>query len=842
MPDPNPANAVTDVTLHGRAAEVHLLDQLVRDGRGALVLRGAPGVGKTALLRHVVARARGYRVVHVRSSETRPYAALRQLCTELGGVFEQLLPHQARALRAVTEDSDPFLVGVATTVLVSAAAPVLCVVDDVQGLDEPSVRALSFVARRLPERRVVLLFAERAGAGVLADLPELVVPELCRAGARALVESLVAEPVDEDVVDRFVAETRGNPRAIRSAVHALAPAGGFGLADGNPDADSRERVLRLGSASRTLLLAAAADPTGDVALLWRAATRLGIPTVAPDGLLTVGEWVTFTDPAVRGWVYHGATPSERRTVHRALADASTSADRRAWHHARSVAGPDPAAAGGLVAQVSSARQRGGPSAAAAFLRVAAALTADPALRAERVLAAAAAELDAGQPGRALRLLDAMTGPLEPAQRVEAARLRAWLTFTSTRTPAAAEALLRATHQAAAFGPPGQAGLDALGAAVLTGVDFAPGSASPCDGLAAGLMLRGADGFGAAVGPLTAALETARPSWLAGLVAAELWDDQAWHRAVSGAADPGALPDVLTGRALFSIHTGNLTGAAALDDEARTMSAKLGQAPLSHATPLVAAWRGQEFIGPAGHGLARTCVELATAVAGNAVGDHSRALAAAQRVVERDEVATAGWALVELVEAAAGAGRLGVADNALQMLVDRTDRCGTDWALGAQARSRALLAEGPEAGLLFREAIERLARTKIRTLLARTRLGHGEWLRRQGRDDEAAGPLRAAYGEFLRMGATAFADRAQLAIGEPETPATTTPALTPQENRIAALARDGLTNSEIGAALSISPRTVEYHLRKVFAKLRITSRAELHVAFAEHRPGTEDAPR
>ncbi|MEV6902251.1 LuxR C-terminal-related transcriptional regulator [Amycolatopsis sp. NPDC051372] len=842
MPDPNPASVVTDVTLHGRAAEVHLLDQHVRDGHGALVLRGAPGVGKTALLRHVVARTRGYRVVHVRSSGTRPYAGLRQLSAALEGVFGQLMPHHALALRAITEDSDPFAVGVAATFLLSAAAPLLCVVDDAHRLDEPSARALAFVARRLPGRRVVLLFAERTGFGGLQDLPELVVPGLCRAGARALVDSLVPGPVDEDVVERFVAEIRGNPRAILSAVTAFAPAGGFGLPDGNPDADTQERVLRLDPGGRTLLLAAAADPTGQVTLLWQAAARLGIPAVAPDGLLAFGERVTFSDPAARGWVYHRATPSERRTVHRALADAATSEDRRSWHRAHSVPGPDPAAADGLLAQVPSARKRGGQSAAAAFVRVAATLTSDPALRTERTLAAIAAELDAGQPGNALQLLDAMVGPLEPAQRAEATRLRAWLTFISTRTPSATEALLRATRDSFPFGPASQACLDALGAAVLTGVDFAPMPPSHDDGLGAGLILRGTEGFDAAVGPLTTALETARPSWPAGLVAAELWDDQAWHRLVSEAADPGALPDVLAGKALFSVHTGNLTEAAALDDEARTMSMKLGQAPLEHATVLVAAWRGQEFGGPTGHGLARTCGELAAAVAGNAVGDYSRALAAARRVVERDELATAGWALVELVEAAVGAGRLDIATTALEALVSRTDRCGTDWALGAQARSRALSAEGPEAGRLYLEAIERLARTRIRPLLARTRLGYGEWLRRHGRDEEAGEPLRAAYDEFLRMGATAFADRALLAIGEPETPAITTSALTRHEHRIAALARGGLTNSEIGATLSISPRTVEYHLRKVFAKLRITSRTELHLAFTEHQHGIEAAAR
>ncbi|MEV4603802.1 LuxR C-terminal-related transcriptional regulator [Amycolatopsis sp. NPDC049253] len=842
MPDPNPASAVTDVTLHGRAAEVHLLDRLVRDGHGALVLRGAAGVGKTALLRHVIERARGYRVVRVSSAEPRPYAGLRQLCAELDGLLERLLPHHARVLRTVTEDSDPFLVGVATTFLLSAAAPLLCVVDDAQCLDGPSARALAFVARRSRGRRVLLFFAQRTGAGGLEDLPELVVPELCRAGARALVGSLVPGPVDEDVVERFVAETRGNPRAIRSAARALAAAGGFGPADGNPDAGTRDRVLRLDADGRTLLLAAAADPTGEVALLWQAAARLGIPAVPPDGLLAFGERVTFSDPAVRGWVYHRATPSERRAVHRALAGAATSADRRAWHHAHSVTAPDPTAADGLAAQVSSARRRGGPSAAAAFLGLAATLTADPALRAGRTLAAVAAELDAGQPGNAQQLLDALAGPLGPAHRAEAARLRAWLAFTSTRTPSATEALLRATRRVTAFGPASRAWLDALGAAVLTGVGFAPGPPGHDDGLAAGLMLRGAHGFGTAIGPLTAALETARPSWLAALTAAELWDDQAWHRLVSGVADPGALPDSLTGRSLFSLHTGNFAEAAALDDEARRMSAKLGQAPSAHATVLIAAWRGQELGRAAGHGLARTCGELAIAVAGNAAGDWSRALAAAQRVVERDEPATAGWALVELVEAAAGEDRPDLATTALDVLTDRTGRCGTDWALGARARSRALLAEGPEAGRLYLEAIERLTRTSIRTLLARTRLAYGEWLRRRGRDDEAGEQLRAAYDAFLRMGATAFADRALLAIGEPGAPAVTTSALTRHEHRIAALARDGLTNSEIGAALSISPRTVEYHLRKVFTKLRITSRTELHLAFTEHQHGIEVVAR
>ncbi|WP_326835495.1 LuxR C-terminal-related transcriptional regulator [Amycolatopsis rhabdoformis] len=773
------------MALHGRTAEIRLLETLVRTGRGALVLRGPAGVGKTALLRHAATRARGCRVVHVRG--------LRRLGEQLGAA----LPDRA--------GTDPFATGVATAALLSAAAPLLCVVDDAQRLDERSALALVFAARRV-SARVVLLFAERDASAVLAGVEELPVAELCRAGARALVRSLVSGPVDADVVERFVAETRGNPGVIRAAVDSL-DAGGFGV--GRPS--RRGRPLTPAPGRRTLLLTAAADPTGDVALLWRAAGLLGIPVGGP---LRLGERVTFPDPSSRGRIYHDvATPEERRTVHRALAETTTAPDWRSWHHANSVSAPDPAAAAALVAQVPRARARGGPRAAAAFLRLAATLTPDPA---EHTLAAVAAELDAGRRAEAWQLLRTLTGPLEPAHRAEAARLRAWLTFSATRTPTAATALVRATREVPVPDP--RPRLDALGAAVLTDGRLLTESLVPRDSLVATLSAPGA------------------PSWLAGLAAAEVWDEQAWHRAADAPADPGALPDALAGRALLAVHKGDLTAAAKWDDEARAASTRLGQAPPEHATALIAAWRGRPVRGSAGPGLTHACAELAAAVAANALGDHARALAAARRVVDLGELATAGWALLELIEAAAHSGRRALAASALEALVERTDRRGTDWARGAQARGRALVASGPAAEERYLDALRHLARTRLRPLAARTRLGYGEWLRRQGRTEQAREVLRAAHQDFRRMGAAAFATRAWPGDRSP------VDALTGQETRIATLARAGLTNAEIGTELSLSPRTAEYHLRKVFTKLGITSRTELHLVDPAHHPESEPPSR
>jgi DNA-binding CsgD family transcriptional regulator len=346
------------------------------------------------------------------------------------------------------------------------------------------------------------------------------------------------------------------------------------------------------------------------------------------------------------------------------------------------------------------------------------------------------------------------------------------------------------------------------------------------------------------------------------VSPELWDDQAWDelatRGVRLARDTGALtalPVGLTYRAGLLVFAGEFASADDLVDEADAIAAATGTAHFDYASPLLAALRGREtqaleviavcvrHATARAEGRAIGHAHHATAVLYNGLGRYDAALAAAQRACEHEDLGVFGWALVELVEAGARSGAREVAAVALEGLAERSRASATDWSLGIEARSRALLTEGHAAEPLYREAIERLARTRIRVHLARAHLVYGEWLRRERRRTDAREQLRSAYERFVTMGAEAFAERAArelLATGETarKRVVATLGELTAQEAQVARLARDGLSNVEIGARLFISPRTVQYHLHKVFAKLGIGSRLQL----ARALPGDPDADR
>jgi DNA-binding CsgD family transcriptional regulator len=916
-----PASIVDGVSIHemiGRAAECARLDELLHDSRSGrstvLVLRGERGVGKTTLLDHAARRAGDCRVIRVRAAASEvefAYAGLHLLCAPLLDELARLPPDQRGALeRAVGQGSgpppDPFPVAVAVLALFAGRAeerPLLCTIDDAQWLDEPSARVLAFVLRRLRRPPVAFLLAERAPGELaeLADLPRLPLGGLAAADARALFASAVPGRVDPAVVDRIVAETHGNPAALLELVRGTTSAelaGGFGIPgtgrpDGRIDEDALARVGRLSPDGRRLLLAAAAEPTGDPTLMWRAANQLGIPAEAADplvsaGLLTVGPRLTFQCPALRSAVYGLADREQRRQVHRALAaaiDPGTDPDRRAWHLARAADGPDDELAAELARLADRAGERAGLAAAGAFLAKAALLSRDPATRVDRALAAAEATTDAGNPKAAECLLaTAELGPLDEVRRAGLGRQRARIALASGRGGESVELLLRAARalEPSRPGLARQTCLEALAVSVLTGEHTADVAAAAGDGppaplspggmdlLLDGLVTRFTKGYAAAVEPLTRALEAlsaessddqadgqlGRWVWPVCEVAADLWDDEAWQalatRRIRLARESGAvlvLPAALGSLALLDVHRGDFAAAAARADEADAVTAALG-VPASAAPRLVlAAWRGRpdplagarcdggEELGPA------SVAGFAAAVRYNGFGRYAEALAAARDAVELDELALHGWALVELVEAATRAGQPGAATLACERLTERTRLLGTDWALGIEARSRALLAEGAEAEELYREAVRRLGRSRIKVHLARAQLLYGEWLRREGRRTEARVPLRAAHELLAVMGADAFAERAHRelrATGEKargrsvETPER----LTPQESRIAFLARDGLTNPEIGSRLFVSPRTVEYHLHKVFAKLGIRSRNELHLVLAEAEPSRE----
>ena len=671
-------------------------------------------------------------------------------------------------------------------------------------------------------------------------------------------------------------------------------AGGFGLPDplAVPDRieqSFRKRVAPLPDSTRLLLLVAAAEPIGDPVLAWRAAERLGIGVDAAAaaetaGLCEFGARVRFRHPLVRSAVYRAASPEERRRVHRALAsatDADVDPDRRAWHRAQAAAGLDEDVAAELERSAGRAQARGGLAAAAAFLEQAARLTPNRARRGGRALAAAQAKHQAGAPDSALALLaTARAGPLDDLQNARVDLLHAQIAFAVNRGRDAPPLLLTAAKRLEPLdgGLARATYLDALSAAsfvgrLASGGDLrevaraarqAPAPSQPpraADLLLDGLSLLFTEGYPAGAPVVKQALSAFRSEemspedglrwlWLASRAAVDLWDDETWDvlatRHVRLARDAGGLsvlPMALISRIAVHLNAGELPAAAALNEEAQAVT----DATASHLAPYgalaIAAWRGREGEAAGliasnikeavarGEGQGLALIDWTSAVLFNGLGRYEDALApAAQAGAHREELPFA-WGLVEFIEAATRVGLSARATDALQRLSESTRASSSDWALGIEARSRALLSDGDAAELLYREAIDRLGRTRVRVALARAHLVYGEWLRRERRRVDAREQLRTAHNLFSTMGMEAFAERAArelLATGETARKRAGEPfvELTAQEAQIARLARDGHTNPEIGAQLFISPRTVEWHLRNVFAKLGISSRREL----------------
>jgi DNA-binding CsgD family transcriptional regulator len=898
--------------LRGRREECEVLDRLLEGalaGRsGTLVVRGAPGVGKTALLEHAIESAcdlRVLRAIGVESERELAFAVLHQLCAPLAALLDRLPGPQRDALAitfGLSEGAVPdrFLLGLAVLGLFSEAAqerPLLCVVDDAQWLDRASAQVLAFVARRLLAESVVILFAAREPSDRFAGLPQMVLDGLRDADARALLASVIPGRLDERVVDQLLAETRGNPLALLELPRGLTAAqlaGGFALPralslEGRIEESFLRRLEALPIATQRLLLVAAAEPVGDPALLWRAAERLEIagPVLEPAeaaGLLEVGRRVRFRHPLVRSAVYRAAWQKDRRRVHQALAeatDAHVDPDRRAWHLAEAAAGPDEDVAAELMRAAGRAQARGGLAAAAAFLQRAAALTPEPSRRARRALAAAQTKYEAGALDDALALLaTAEAGPLDDLHRARVYLLRAQVAFAARRGSDAPPLLLRAARELEAVDTDLARAtyLEALSAAMFAGrlargggtaeVSAAalagpppPHPPRPSDLLLQGLAVRFTNGYAAGAPILKEALrafereavlppEEARWLWFASQIALDLWDDHAWTvlstRHLDLVRETGALtalPFVLTTRISVFASFGELGAAVAYEEELRAATEATGIAPGPYGALSLAALRGHEAeltelirttvkeAEARGEGLALTVTERLSGALYNGLGRYDAALTAVGQAERYHEEGPALWTLTELIEAAVRCGQPQLAGGALERIAGTTRAAGTDWGLGIEARCRALLTEGDEADGLYREAIERFGRTHIRVQLARTHLLYGEWLRRERRRLDAREQLRTAVEMFNAMGIEAFAARAErelLATGEHVRKRTveTRDELTAQETRIARLAGEGLSNAEIGARLFISQHTVAYHLRKVFAKLDISSRNQL----------------
>jgi DNA-binding CsgD family transcriptional regulator len=893
----------------------------VRAGQSrVLVLRGELGVGKTALLDCLAGWASGCWVVRaagVQSEMELALATLHQVCAPMLDHAERLPVPQREALRTAFGIStgptpERFPIGLAVLALLSEAAgerPLLCVVDEAQWLDRASAQALGFVARRLAAQQVGLVFAARDPGGELAGLPELAVTGLSEGDARALLDSALAGPLDARIRDRIIAEARGNPLALLELSQGLTSAslaGGFGLPgalplEGRIEESFRRQFEALPTQTRRLLQLAAADPSGDPLLVWRAARHLEIPMAAATpaieaGLVEFGARVRFRHPLLRPAVYRSASVRERQAAHLALAEATDpqiDPDRRAWHRAQAAPGPDGEIAVELERSAGRAQARGGLAAVAAFLERAALLTPEPVGRAQRLLAAARAKRDIGALDEALGLLFTVeAGPLDQLQAAEVERLRGQIAFDQC-PGAAPRLLLRAARrlEPLSAAQARETHLEALLAAICAGdLDVTAGvreaaeaarAAPPApdppravDVLLDAVALRFTDGYATSAPALTRALrlldleasagEADRRPWLVGArvgatLAIELWDFESWQAlaalSVRLARDVGALvhlPSALTALVTAHMLGGELGTAAQLVDEDRLIAEATRTRPSGYPAMVLAAWRGEEATAvelietvvqeAAAGGLGRlvNAGDYACSALYNGLGRHDAARDAARRAFDRDLPGFGPLVVPELAEAAVRTGDMGLVRAALQWLAERTSVTRTEWALGIEAQVRALLSEGEDADSKYRESIERLSRTRVRAQLARAHLLYGEWLRRERRPGQAREQLRTAHQMLQAMGIGAFAGRARRELaaageaagkrtGEPAGQLTGEPAmqLTAQEAQVARLARDGLSNPEIGARLFISTRTVQYHLGKVFAKLGISSRSQLH---------------
>jgi DNA-binding CsgD family transcriptional regulator len=904
-----------DVPMVGRRGEREVLDRLleaVRTGQSrALVVDGDPGIGKTVLLDYLVGRAGGCRIVRaagIQSEAELAFAALHQLCRPLLDRLERLPCPQRDALRAALGLSaapapDRFLVGLAVLGLLAEAArkrPLVCVVDDAQWQDSASVQVLAFVARRLGAESVAMVFATRTCNEVaeLTGLPQLRVDGLPEPEARTLLRTVRPGPMDERVLDRLVAETRGNPLALLELPRGLTSTElcmRFGLVgDGELptriEESYRRRLASLPPETRRLLLVAAAEPMGDPVVLWRAAERLGLDVDAATpaaGLLEIGQRVRFAHPLLRSAILRTASVEERHSAHRALAQATdpeADPDRRAWHAAQAASGPDEDVAAELENSAGRARARGGLAAAGVFLRRAAELSPDPARRAERALVAAQVTHQAGSPDAALRLLSlAEAGPVDALQRARTDLLRARIAFTTGRSDAAQLLLHAATRlEPLDLQLARDTYLEAIWAAwlvtpltsgdrvrqVAEAARAAPPAPHPPranDLLLDGFATQLTDGWAAASQTLRRALSALRDAglpaddglrwfWLARASAWYLCDDDLWEslasRQLQLARDVGALavlPHALNAQISVHLLRGELTAAEPLAQEFAAVTEATGSSIVPTGALTLAAWRGREAeaddlmerhrrraIASGMENFADGIVTgRARALLYNGLGRFEDALTAAQPAsAYPPEVRVSFWGpWVEQIEAAARLGTPERAAEAFHGLMELTRASGTGWALGLQARAQALYHDGQAAEPAYREAIDRFSRTRLRSELARSHLLYGEWLRRELRRLEAREQLRVAHDVFTEIGAAGFAERAAReleAAGETvraqggEANST----LTAQEAQIARLVSEGLSNPEIAARMFISPRTVEWHLKKIFTKLNITSRTQL----------------
>jgi DNA-binding CsgD family transcriptional regulator len=901
--------------LLGRDEERRRLDQIVAAARqgesGVLVLRGEPGVGKTALLDYAQAAAADLQVIRIDCVESEmelSFAAVHQLLRPFLATLDVLPAPQRAAVRLAFgmqegRAPDRFLVGLAALGLLAGQAarqPLLGLVDDAHCLDQESADALTFVARRLHADSIAIVFAVREPAtapGRLAGLPELRLAGLAEGDARALLTAAAGPRLRRPVADRIIAETGGNPLALIEI--------GQELADGHLDGDPflpepvplgrqlEQRYLReireLPPATQSLLLAAAADPTGDPSLLARVGQELGFTLEAAAAaeagqLLTIRDIVRFRHPLIRSAVYYGATYAQRQQVHACLAQATGPAepDQRAWHLAQAVTGPDDNVAAELERAGERARRRGGWSAAAALFHRAATLSTGQAARARRMLAAAEASCSAGALSRAQAELDAaasyqddprhaglirrVQGHIHHAEREPAEATRDLLAAAASLGPVdirlARDILVEAAVEAQINGqlaPDGATQADV--ARVAHALPLVPGMSATVGDLLldadTALHLQGLD---AARPALRRAIDAARqvspdsPEILLWLAAAcedaTILGDEPQLRELSRRMETAARQHgTMLTLALALSHAGAwglLAGDLAEARRCFTETTALAQArdqPWSLGSLLVAAWDGHpgqayalldDVAGEAarqGQGYQLLFASYARCILELGQGRYRAAYASFPSAP--DDTSQLKFALPDLAEAARRSGHHAAAEDIARQLGKLAAASPSPVMLGFLARARALAAgDSPDADDLYREAINQHGRSPGPAHLARSYLVYGEWLRRARRPRDARITLRLAHQLLDDIGADGFAERAraELAAAGETRPAKAAARhgrdLTPQEAQVARLAAAGATNAEIAAQLYLSPNTIDYHLRKVFRKLGVTSRRQL----------------
>jgi DNA-binding CsgD family transcriptional regulator len=906
--------------LVGRSDERRLLASLLSSGGAgqaqSLVLRGEPGIGKSALIQDLVERADGWQVcqvVGVESEMELSYSGLQQLFGSVSASTAGLpTPHHA-ALEKVFgrlrgEPPDRFMVALAALELagrVSEQKPLLWIVDDAQWVDRSTLQAVGFVARRVHHERMVVLIGARDydDDGDLAGVTELRLAGLDPQDAARLFPAVLG-PTDPAVRDRILAEARGNPLALielpRSWTTAelaaeLSESGHVPLAR-HLELGFTTRLRQLPADTQTLLTLAAAEPTGDPGLLWSAAQLLGLdwraaaPAEAAD-LIEFGRRVQFRHPLVRAAAYRSAPLQVRLEAHGALAqvtDGQRDADNRAWHRACSTVAHDETIAVELEQSAERARARGGLLGAAALLERAAALTPESARRADRTLVAASTKRDAGALNASVRLLDSIDEGHRSGRRAALIqRLRGRVAFDQGHAHEASPLLKESARLLEGFDPAlaRDTHLEALAAAVWAGGHDGPalirqaavtasdaprgeGPERTSDVLLDAMVLRATEGYEAAAATLTRALAAVRDDevgtddvgsllWLAGnrvagILAIEAWDFSTGlalaERQVNVTREAGALVQLqfaLNFLANYVALSGDLRRASELvEEESRiadmTLVGSVGQSRLLlsafrgdavTAVPLLESWI--ESATTNGQGRTVAFVHYLSAVLLNGLGQYGEALDHARRVVDWDALGYQTIAVTEFAEAASRQGEEAALVELSAWMTARAAATPTPWALGTASLVAALEAgDDDDADRLYRDGLAHVSRSPVKTTLARSHLLYGEWLRRKGRRRDAGEHLGAAHDAFTAMGMVAFADRARRELS-----ATTrrrvrryvdTPSrrFTSQEWQIAQLTQRGFSNREIGSRLFLSPRTVEWHLRNVFAKVGVSTRRQL----------------